>query len=299
MSREFKSSIMLFVTSIIWGLAFVAQSAGMEYLGPFTFTAARCFVSVIFLYLTYILFKKKSKTFREEKFDIKKTVQGGIACGILFTIGINLQQTGLIYTTAGKAGFLTVLYIVFIPIIGFFRGNKISKKIRFCIIFSMTGTYFLSVNGGFRINKGDIIIIFSAITFALHILSLSKYSRGTNTVLVSTIQFGVCGIISFAMAFFLEDISMENILKSYTTILYAGILSSGIGFTLQILALKDLDPVIASMISSLESVFGALFGWLILSQRMDKREIIGATIIFVSTLLAQIPIENYLKRRFE
>lgn len=299
MKREFKASIMLFATAIIWGLAFVAQAAGMEHLGPLSFTASRCFVAVVFLYLTYKFFMMKSASYREEKFDMKRTLVGGSICGLVFTIAINLQQVSLIYTTAAKASFLTALYIVFIPVIGLFFGRRPSVKIILCIFLAMVGTYLLSIKGGLNINRGDLIVILSALIFAIHILLLTKYSTNTNAVLVSLVQFAVCGVISLAGALVLEDISMDAILKSQVTILYVGILSSGVGFTIQLMALKDLEPVVASMICSLESVFGALFGWLILSQEMTEREIFGAIIIFLATIFAQVPIETYLEKRLE
>lgn len=299
MKRELKASIMLFATAIIWGLAFVAQAAGMEHLGPLSFTASRCFVAVVFLYLTYKFFMMKSASYREEKFDMKRTLVGGSICGLVFTIAINLQQVSLIYTTAAKASFLTALYIVFIPVIGLFFGRRPSVKIILCIFLAMVGTYLLSIKGGLKINRGDSIVILSALVFAIHILLLTKYSTNTNAVLVSLVQFAVCGVISLVGALVLEDISMEAILKSQATILYVGILSSGVGFTIQLMALKDLEPVVASMICSLESVFGALFGWLILSQEMTEREIFGAIIIFLATIFAQVPIEAYLEKRLE
>lgn len=299
MKRELKASIMLFATAIIWGLAFVAQAAGMEHLGPLSFTASRCFVAVVFLYLTYKFFMMKSASYRKEKFDMKRTLVGGSICGLVFTIAINLQQVSLIYTTAAKASFLTALYIVFIPVIGLFFGRRPSVKIILCIFLAMVGTYLLSIKGGLKINRGDLIVILSALVFAIHILLLTKYSTNTNAVLVSLVQFAVCGVISLAGALVLEDISMEAILKSQVTILYVGILSSGVGFTIQLMALKDLEPVVASMICSLESVFGALFGWLILSQEMTEREIFGAIIIFLATIFAQVPIETYLEKRLE
>ena len=299
MGREFKSSIMLFFTSIIWGLAFVAQTQGMEFIGPFTFTAARSLVAIIFLYLTYVFFNKTSKSYREQKFDMKRTIRGGVLCGLVFTFGINFQQIGLVYTTAGKASFLTALYIVFIPIIGLFYGKKINRKLQLCIVLAMIGTYLMSVKGSLSMNIGDLITIFGSIVFAIHILMLSEFSKDTNAVLVSLIQFAVCGFFSLIAALIFEGIDMSAILKSYLAILYVGILSSGVGFTIQLMALKELDPVVASMISSLESVFGAVFGWLILSQSMSEREIIGGIIIFVATLIAQLPIEVYLKKKLE
>ena len=299
MGKELKASIMLFITSIIWGLAFVAQAQGMEHIGPFTFTASRSLVAIIFLYLTYVFFNKTSKSYREQKFDMKRTIRGGVLCGLVFTFGINFQQIGLVYTTAGKASFLTALYIVFIPIIGLFYGKKINKKLQLCIVLAMIGTYLMSVKGSLSMNIGDLITFFGSIVFAIHILMLSEFSKDTNAVLVSLIQFAVCGFFSLIAALIFEGIEIDAILKSYLAILYVGILSSGVGFTIQLMALKELDPVVASMISSLESVFGAVFGWLILSQSMSEREIIGGIIIFVATLIAQLPIEVFLQKKLE
>lgn len=299
MGKELKASIMLFITSIIWGLAFVAQAQGMEHIGPFTFTASRSLVAIIFLYLTYVFFNKTSKSYREQKFDMKRTIRGGILCGLVFTFGINFQQIGLVYTTAGKASFLTALYIVFIPIIGLFYGKKINRKLQLCIVLAMIGTYLMSVKGSLSMNIGDLITIFGSIVFAIHILMLSEFSKDTNAVLVSLIQFAVCGFFSLIAALIFEGIEIDAILKSHLAILYVGILSSGVGFTIQLMALKELDPVVASMISSLESVFGAVFGWLILSQSMSEREIIGGIIIFVATLIAQLPIEVFLQKKLE
>lgn len=296
MTKEFKAIIMLFITSIIWGLAFVAQSEGMELIGPYTFTAARSYVAVVFLILTFLFLNRKMTV---KDYSKEKTIRGGIVCGLIFTISINLQQIGILHTTAGKASFLTALYIVVIPVISFLLGKKIPPKIIICIIVAIIGTYLLSVKESLDMNKGDIIIIISAISFAVHIMLLSKYSTGTNAILVSLIQFLMCAVISNVIAIIFEDVNITNILKSYVTILYVGILSSGVGFTIQLIALKDLDAVIASMISSLESVFGAIFGWIILGQVMDLREITGAALIFIATLLAQIPIEKYFTRKSE
>ena len=277
----------------------MAQAQGMEHIGPFTFTASRSLVAIIFLYLTYVFFNKTSKSYREQKFDMKRTIRGGVLCGLVFTFGINFQQIGLVYTTAGKASFLTALYIVFIPIIGLFYGKKINRKLQLCIVLAMIGTYLMSVKGSLSMNIGDLITIFGSIVFAIHILMLSEFSKDTNAVLVSLIQFAVCGFFSLIAALIFEGIEIDAILKSYLAILYVGILSSGVGFTIQLMALKELDPVVASMISSLESVFGAVFGWLILSQSMSEREIIGGIIIFVATLIAQLPIEVFLQKKLE
>jgi drug/metabolite transporter (DMT)-like permease len=297
MNRKLRASIMLFITAIIWGLAFVAQAAGMEHLGPYTFTVSRSFVACIFLLITHIIFKKSKIINYDDNYSLKRTVKGGMICGVVFTLAINLQQIGLIYTTTGKAGFITALYIVFIPIIGLFFGKKPDFKIILCIIVAMAGTYIMSIKGEFKINRGDIEVLLSAFMFAVHMMLMSRFSNNTNSIIFSLVQFFVCGLLSLIIATFKETIDMNMILKSYVTILYVGILSSGVGFTIQIMALKDLDTVIASMISSLESVFGAVFGWIILGQVMNEREILGASLIFVATLVAQVPLQKIFVRK--
>lgn len=299
MNRNLKASLMLFITAIIWGLAFVAQTAGMEHLGPFAFTSARSFVACVFLIVTYFIFKNSKVVADTHSYSIRRTVKGGLICGVAFTFSVNLQQIGLVYTTAGKAGFITALYIVFIPIIGLLFGKKLDKKLALCIITAMVGTYIMSVKGEFSINKGDFIVFLSSITFAIHLMLMAEFSKDTDSIILSFIQFLVCGIISGFIAFCSEGINIEAILKSYITILYVGILSSGVGFTLQIIALKDLDTVIASMITSLESVFGAIFGWILLNQAMNEREILGAFLIFLATLFAQIPVEKLIRKKFK
>lgn len=296
MNRKIRSSILLLITAIIWGLAFVAQTAGMEHLGPYTFTAARSFVACIFLLITHFIFKKSKMIDYSNEYSLEKSIKGGFICGLVFTLAINLQQIGLSFTTTGKASFITALYIVFIPIIGLFLGRRPDIKLVICIIIALVGTFIMSVRGELSVNIGDIEVMLSAFMFAIHMMLMSKFSQNTNSIIVSLVQFLVCAILSLVAAMFKEVIDMDGILKSYVTILYVGILSSGVGFTLQIMALKDLDTVIASMISSLESIFGAIFGWLILGQAMEGREIFGAFLIFIATLFAQLPINKIFNR---
>lgn len=289
MSRELKAVIMLFFTSIIWGMGFVAQALGGELVGAFTFNFGRSIIASVFLFFTYIFFRKTIPEYRNEEFSKEKTLKGGIICGLLLFISLALQQVGIMNTTTAKAGFLTGLYIVIIPIIGIFFRQIPSKKIIFCVLFALIGTYLLSMSGSFKMNFGDIIIIISAITFSIHMIVMSKFATNVQGVLLSLIQFFVTAVLSLIMAIIFEDIVFKDILESSLAILYSGILSSGVGFTVQLLALKDLDPTVASLITSLESVFAAIFGWLILSQSMSMREILGGVIIFSATIIAQIP----------
>lgn len=289
MGRELKAVIMLFITSIIWGMGFVAQALGGEFVGPFTFNFGRGIVASVFLFLTYMFFRRNVKGYKNEQFSREKTLIGGVVCGILLFISLALQQVGIMNTSTAKAGFLTGLYIVIIPIIGIFFKHFPSKKIIFCVILALIGTYYLSMSGSFKINYGDIMVIVSAITFSLHVIAMSRFATNVQGVILSLIQFFVTAILSLIAAAFFEKLVLSDLKDSILAILYSGILSSGIGFTAQLLALKDLDPTVASLITSLESVFAAIFGWLILHQSMSRREIFGASIIFVATIIAQIP----------
>ncbi len=289
MARELKAVIMLFITSIIWGMGFVAQALGGEIVGPFTFNFGRSIVASVFLLLTYLFFINRVPGYKNEKFSHKKTLKGGIFCGILLFISLALQQIGIMHTTTAKAGFLTGLYIVIIPVVGIFFRHFPTKKIIFCVIFALVGTYFLSMNGSFKMNYGDIIVIISAITFSFHVICMSHFASDVQGVLLSLIQFFITAVLSLVVAIIFEKIDINDLRESIFAILYSGILSSGVGFTAQLLALKDLDPTVASLITSLESVFSAIFGWIILNQNMSKREIFGALIIFIATIIAQIP----------
>ncbi|WP_071025854.1 DMT family transporter [Peptoniphilus raoultii] len=289
MSRKFKSAIMLLISAIIWGLSYVIQSQGMEKVGTYTMSFTRSFVACCFLLATYFVFKKISPYYKNEVFSWRSTILTGVVCGIFMNIGLNMQQVGVTGTTAGKAGFLTAIYIVIIPIIEFLAGKKIPLKMFFCIFIAMLGTYLLSFRGEVTINKWDLIILASAIFFALHIIIMSKCPPDAEQILVSFIQFFTVMVISFVFALFKEEIRMEDIKSAGFAILYLGILSSGVGFTVQLIVLKDLDTTVVSLISSLESVFAAVGGWLLLGQSMNGREIFGCIMILFATVFAQLP----------
>ncbi len=295
MSREFKSAIMLLVSAVIWGFSYVAQSKGMQSVGPFTFNTSRSIIACIFLLLTFVIFKKTSNYYKNEVFSWKKTIIYGLICGILMTIATNLQQIGIVGTTTGKAGFLTATYIVIIPIFELFLGKKIKKRIIVCIFFAMIGTYLLSVKENLAINRWDLLILVAAIFFALHIMVMSRMPSDCQAILTSFMQFFVVMIVSLVLVLLKETITFEGLKKAFVAILFVGILSSGVGFTLQLIAIKDIDPTIGSLISSLESVFAAIGGWLVLGQGMDIREISGCVIILISTIVAQIPSKRGIK----
>lgn len=294
MSRKIRGNLMLLLTAFIWGLAFVAQISGAKEIGAFTFNFSRNIVAgfslLVLIWLwPYIMKKPKEK---ESQAINKSTIIGGVICGITLTIAMSFQQLGLSgarATTAGKGGFITALYIVIVPLAGIFIGKKVKLKTWLCVLLATIGLYLLSIEEGFSIQIGDLLVLISAFFYALHILVIDNFSPKSNGVKLSMIQFFVAAIISGIIMIMIEEVSFGSILNSIIPILYAGMFSSGIGYTLQIVAQKDTDPTMASLILSLESVFAVLAGVVILGERLSLRETIGCIIMFLAIVLAQIP----------
>lgn len=290
-----KNPLILLVTALIWGFAFTAQSVGMDYVGPFTFNFTRNIIGAIVLIPVIIVFdriKRKEKevceTESETKEDKKTLITGGVVCGSLLMAASAFQQFGVIYTSVGKAGFLTALYIVIVPILGLLYGRKCRANVWVGALTALIGFYFLCMDGTGGIVKGDIYLVISAFLFALQILAIDKYSPLVDGVKMSCIQFFVCGILFGILMLVFEDFNMKAVCDGAVPILYAGVMSCGIGYTLQIIGQKNYNPAAASLIMSLESVFSVLGGWLILHQTMSVREYIGCAVIFVAVILAQL-----------
>ena len=291
---NWKNPVLLLITAMIWGVAFVAQSVGMDYIGPFTFNCVRNIIGgVVLIPCIWFLNKWKEKDSPKEdkeKIEDKKTLLiGGICCGIALCLASNMQQIGIQYTTVGKAGFITALYIVIVPIIGVFLKKKCGMQVWIGVAVALAGFYLLSVKEGFKLEAADTYLLCSAVLFSIHILVIDYFSPKTDGVKMSCIQFFVCGILSGVVMLFRETPSMESIFEAWIPILYAGILSCGVAYTLQIVGQKDFNPTIASLILSLESVFSVLAGWIILKQALTGREIAGCILIFCAIILAQIP----------
>ncbi len=286
-SKSLRSSLLLLLTAIIWGLAFVAQSKGMEFVGPLTFSFSRCVIGAVFLYILIKLFPKVFK--RQEEYSKSSTIIGGVICGVILAFAMGTQQIGIASTTVGKAGFITALYIVIVPIINMFFGYKTDTKIWICVLFALVGFYLMSIHGGFSIGYGDLMVLISAIIYSIHIIVITRYSPKSDGVVMSMIQFAVAGVLFFIAMVLFEDFRFKNVLSAALPILYAGILSTGIGYTLQIVAMKDIDPTIGSMILSLESVFALIGGIIILGETMTTRESIGAALVFIASFVAQLP----------
>lgn len=295
MKQQIKSSLILLLTATIWGVAFVAQSVGMEYIGPFTFNAIRCVLGGLVLIPVILVLKKKKETGAEnqEKEDKKTLWAGGIACGVILCIASNLQQFGIMEASVGKSGFFTALYIVMIPVIGIFIGKRPGIKLWFCVALAVVGMYLLCMkDGSFTIERADIMLLLCALAFSFHILVVDYFSPKVDGVKMSCIQFFVCGVLSAVGMLFTETPDIFNIQAARLPLLYAGLLSCGVGYTLQIVGQKGINPVIASLIMSLESVISALAGWVILGQVLSPKEILGCVLMFVAIIITQIPIGN-------
>ena len=291
MIKNFKGSLMLLITSLIWGTAFVAQSEGMNYVEPFTYNAMRTLLGGVVLIPVIILFRFLDKRNGKEKanFSLKNTVTGGICCGIVLFIASSFQQSGIAQTTAGKAGFVTALYIVIVPLIGIFLHKKMPLRMWLFIAIALTGFWLLCIKQDIGISSGDLLVFFGAIFFAVHITVIDFFNeKNTDGVLMSCIQFFTAGLLMLICMFIFEKPTIPNIVGAGGTILYAGIMSCGVAYTLQILGQKHTNPTLATMLMSLESVFAALSGWLILGEKLSIKEFFGCVLIFAAVILAQL-----------
>lgn len=290
--KRWLGSGMLLLTAIIWGVAFVAQSVGMDYVEPFTFNFARYMIGAIVLLPFLKLGNTKEKTEDTnivlQKKVWKKSILGGIGCGFLLCIASMLQQFGIMYTNVvGKAGFITALYIILVPVLGIFLRKKTKPLVWICVVISVMGLYLLCVSEGYRLELADLLLLACALFFAIHIIFIDYISLGTNGVVISCVQFAVAGLCCMVVMLIFEQPSMANLLKAYIPILYTGVLSCGVAYTFQILGQRYVEPTGASLILCLESVVSVLAGWLLLKQALSLRELIGCVIMFVAIILAQ------------
>ncbi|ETP71540.1 DMT(drug/metabolite transporter) superfamily permease [Lachnospiraceae bacterium JC7] len=295
MTRQLQGNIMLLIASLIWGSTFVAQSAGMEFVGPFTYNMSRSFIGFLVLLPMVILFRKRFLRLhplserQQQKLDHSSLI-GGICCGAVLFIASSLQQVGISSTTAGKAGFITALYIVIVPILGILMGKKIAKIIWLYVMMAIFGFYLLCIKDDFSIGRGDFYCLLCAVAYSFHIMVIDHFtSQFTDGVLISCVQFLTVGILSLVPTLLFETPSYSAIWDARVTILYAGILSSGVAYTLQILAQSRTSPTIAPLIMSMESVFAVVFGWLILNENLSLKEMLGCIIVFLAVVLAQLP----------
>ena len=293
-----RNSLLLLLTATIWGVAFVAQSVSMDYIGGFTFNAVRNLIGALTL-LPVIWGLGKTKAPEEKKriqasSDRKTLITGGICCGILLCFASNFQQFGIKYTSVGKAGFITACYIVIVPIIGIFLKKKCSPFIWIAVILSLCGLYLLCLTPGegFAIGKGELLVLICAFLFSLHILTIDHFSPLVDGVKMSCIQFFVCGFLCAIPAVFTEHMVLADIFAAWAPILYAGVMSCGVAYTLQVVGQKNVNPTVASLILSLESCISVLAGWVLLDQKLSIKELLGCVIMFAAIILAQLPEKN-------
>lgn len=312
-----RNSILLIITALIWGTAFVAQSKGGKAVGPYTFNCIRSLIGgMVLLPVIFILDKMKVNMADKSKFkdtsklqdknkslDRRTLITGGVLCGIMLFLASTMQQLGMYYgTTAGKAGFLTACYILIVPVLGMFFKKKCGVNIWVGVAITLAGLYLLCMKGSFNLKFCDGLVMIGAFLFAIHIMVIDHFSPLTDGVRMSCIQFIVCGILGIIPMFIIdmgysmkginEWIPLMNSMEAWGTILYGGVLSCGVGYTLQIIGQKGLNPTIASLLMSLESVFSVIAGCLILGERMSGKEITGCILIFLAIIMAQIPVKN-------
>lgn len=292
--QQIRNSILLLLAATIWGVAFVAQSVAMDYIGPFTFNCIRSLLggTVLLPVIGIFSISKKEKNVKSEEPFFKRNrtlIIGGLCCGLALCIASNLQQIGIVTTSAGKAGFITAFYIVFVPIVNLFFGKKSSFLIWISVALALVGLYLLCITESLSINQGDLYLLLCAIVFTIHILVIDHFSPLVDGVKMSCIQFFVSGILSAIPMFLFEEPSFTQLKAASVSILYAGIMSCGVAYTLQIVGQKNMNPTIASLILSLESVVSVLAGWVILHQTLSVREIIGCILMFGAIIFAQLP----------
>ena len=277
------SELLLLLTSIIWGFAFVAQNKASQLIGPFMYNGLRMALGVLVLLpLFFPLIKKRDKKYK------KSLILDSLICGLLLSIASNLQQIGIEYTSAGKAGFITSLYILLVPVISLFMGKKSDKKTWICVFMGLLGAFLLSFNGKEAINKGDLLVFLSSIFFSLHIITIDIRGKKYDGIELSTLQFFFASIFSIFVSILTESTTLGDIKIALWPIIYGGLFSCGIAYTLQVVGQKNTPATKATLLLSLESVFSSIGGALILSERMTGKEIIGSAILFVSVVVAQI-----------
>ena len=284
-----KNNILLVLTALIWGCAFVAQSVGMDFVGPFTFNMARFLIGAIVLLPVIWFMDRQRKTGAEKGAGQKTLIIGGICCGIALAVASTLQQWGILFTTVGKAGFITAMYIVIVPLLGIFIGKKVRPLIIGCVAIAVVGFYFLCMTESLCLGLGDFLVLLCAIAFSIHILVIDHFSPKVDGVKMSAIQFLTAAIISAVPTLLWEQPVLTEILQAWQPVLYAGVMSCGVAYTLQIIAQKNADPTVASLLLSLESVFSVLAGWVLLGQELSLKELFGCVLIFCAIILAQLP----------
>lgn len=291
MNNKTKGTFSLLFATVIWGFAFIAQSVGMDHVGPFTFQTIRCILAVAVLFPASFLLDGKGVSRKEALLKWKNPAlwKAGLICGSALFVAASLQQIGLVSTDAGKAGFITAMYIVLVPILGLFSGQKPAPAAVFGVILAVIGLYMLSCMNASGINTGDLLIMGCALAFAVQIRCIDRFAGSVDGIRLNCVQSLVVTALSLPFALFTEQISFSGIMACWPSLLFAGVLSMGVAYSLQITGQKHLAPTPASLIMSLESVFAALGGWLILKESMTVWEFLGCTLVFAAVILSQLP----------
>lgn len=300
MKSSLKGNILLFITSLVWGTTFIFQRMAMQYIGPYTFGTFRMLIcGSVLLPLSFIFDNKKDHPYVLEKNYSKKTIILIILIGLSIFFGNTLQQVGLLYTTASKSGFLTSVYIVFVPLLGLFVKNKVHIKIWICIVIALLGSYLLSMDGNMYLQLGDILTFIGAFFFATQIFFVDRLEQNINPVRLCAYQFLIAGILSIIPLVIFEKIDFNLLLKALPMILYASLVSGGIGYTLQLVGQKYTSPTLASLILSLESVFSLICGIIFLKEKIELKGFIGALLIFSSVIISSIDFKSLKKNKKE
>lgn len=293
--KRLLGNLFLMLTALIWGMAFVAQRAGMDYVGPLTFSAVRFWLAAGALYPISLLMDNHSRISRaarslsERRSERKNLIRAGFICGSVLFFAAALQQIGLVYTTAGKAGFITSLYIIIVPLFGIFLKQRPGYQAWIGVALATIGLYLLTFTEALTIMPGDLIMLIGAVFWATHVLFIGHFAPNTNAVKLSMVQFMVCASYSTIAMFLFEKPTLEGILAGAIPILYAGVLSGGVAYTFQIMGQRHTTPTVASLLLSMEAVFGAIFGFLILHEIMSGRELTGCVLMFVAIVISQLP----------
>ena len=287
--KTMRANLLLLLTATIWGTAFVAQSVGMDHVGPFTFICVRYWIGGLFLLpCIRLLDRVVGRPAAAAPENRRVHLIGGVCCGAALFVASFLQQLGIQRTTVGKAGFLTALYILIVPLLGLFVGKRVSRRIWGCVVVALVGMYLLCMTESLSVSTGDLLVMLCAVGFSIHILVIDHFSPRVDGVRMSCIQFFTAGALGI-VPMLIEQPDLSSLLAAAAPILYAGVLSSGVAYTLQVVAQKDTDPTVATLIMSLESVISMLAGWVILGQALSPRELAGCALVFAAIIVAQLP----------
>ena len=301
-SKQFRGTLLLILTTILWGCSFVAQRTSVDHIDPFTFNTGRnvsAFLCLLVVVIVRQLIRRKQNPTSEGRdilmgSDRKSLIIGGILCGLFLFGGLATQQIGLMTTGAGKTGFITALYIVEVPLLGIAAGQRTKKRLWFCVALAVIGLWFLTIEPGasLSLNSGEIILLIGSVFFAIQILLIDHFVQKVEPLLLTLVQFFVCAVLFPICAVILEEPSWAVFTGAAIPILYAGVLSSAVGFTLQSIAQKDVNPTLASLIMSLEAVFAVLGAWVLIGEYMSARELAGCAIMFAAIIITQLPEKN-------